>query len=375
MLLFFTKRDEWHAYIMEMALAHRAATTAKDPTLVTKGAENITLAEAIAKMIQSRVAADQKAAAHWRGPVETAAPVARLLLFTNPEKTNTERRVVRTAASSAYYVKKVDSSPNQVKKSTVECMLFLPASVGTTIGTVWCGLGSGFIQVLKMPSGVCESRMKPHKDRVTCLLAVDDMVWSSSFDATIRILDVRTRRTVAVLEDNDAIGSLLIDDDGVWSCTLSGLITKWGRETHEKMKCINVTELRGKFCSLRSMCRVANLLWVGTGTVIVVIDLETDELLRRPCTPTPPTPEYDVKHSEAMFTPALASQLTPTRGFVDEAMRSKLKPNNSMLSDLESHTRRHSAPAQGSQDAPSAESAFVSPSSPKYVWCIIVHLQ
>lgn len=370
MLLFFTKRDEWHAYIMEMALAHRAAVTTKDPALILKGAENVTLAEAIAKLIQHRIAADQKAAEHWRGPVASAAPTVRLLTYTNPDSQSPERRVVRSAVSSAYYVKKVDSSPNQVKKSTVECMLFLPAPNGATIGTVWCGLGSGFIQVLKMPSGVCESRMKPHKDRVTCLLAVGETVWSSSFDATIRILDVRTRRTVAVLEDNDAIGSLLLDGDSVWSCTLSGLITEWGRESHEKVRCINVSDLRGKFCSLRSMCRIGpNSLWVGTGTVIVVINLETGGLLARPETPTTPDLEAALTEAQEEFTAALASQLTPTRGFVDEAMRSKLKPNNSMLSDIDSHTRRHSAPLPQPDDPGqvATNDRFVTPASPKCV--------
>jgi hypothetical protein len=58
--------------------------------------------------------------------------------------------------------------------------------------------------------------MRPHKDRVTCLLAVGSRhVWSGSFDSTIKVLDVRSRRTVAVLEDGDAIGSLLLDNN-VW---------------------------------------------------------------------------------------------------------------------------------------------------------------
>jgi len=373
MLLFFTRRDEWHAYIMEMAFAHRTAATAKDASLIMKGAQNITLAEAIAKLIQTRVAANTKVAEQFRGAVETTPPVKRLLPFTNPDAASAERAVKRSAVSSAYYMRQIDSSPNQVKKSTVECMLFLPANVDSSIGSVWCGLGSGFIQVLTMPTGLCESRMKPHKDRVTCLLLVDEHVWSSSFDATIKVVDVRTRRTVAVLEDKDAIGALMLDSDAVWSCTLSGLITQWGRESHDKLQTISVSDLRGKFCSLRSMCRVGNDLWVGTGTVIIVVDVLTGKLKKRPARDPAIVADADPGAEDDAFSTEIAGLQTPARTFVDEALRTKLKPKNSMLKEIEIHSRRHSAPGGEYTETTAGAAAaaerddFISPASPRCI--------
>jgi hypothetical protein len=66
------------------------------------------------------------------------------------------------------------------------------------------------------------------------------------------------------------------------SCTLSGVITEWDRESHDKLRSISVSELRGKFSSIRTMCRVDGTLWVGTGTVIIVVDLESGTLRPRP---------------------------------------------------------------------------------------------
>ena len=148
---------------MEMALAHRAAFASKDSTLVMKGAQNITLAEAITKLMQLRGAANPKANGGWSGPLQAAPPVVRMLPFSHPT-VNPERRVVRSATSSEYFVRQVDSSPNQVTKSTVECMMFLPAPSGLTIGTVWCGLGSGFIQV--MLTSVAQRVVEPFSDYV-----------------------------------------------------------------------------------------------------------------------------------------------------------------------------------------------------------------
>ena len=130
-------------------------------------------------------------------PEVAAEAVKRMMPLSNPVKL---LRLV-SETSHPYFVKKIDSSPNQTRKSTVECILFMPsvgASDDDTFGTVWCGLGSGFIQILEMPTGVVECRMKAHKDRVTCLLSIGDHVWSGSFDACILVIDTRTRRSVAV---------------------------------------------------------------------------------------------------------------------------------------------------------------------------------
>lgn len=50
-LLFFSERDAWHSYLMEMAMGHKVALATKDPSAITRAAENIELAEAISKVL------------------------------------------------------------------------------------------------------------------------------------------------------------------------------------------------------------------------------------------------------------------------------------------------------------------------------------
>ena len=72
------------------------------------------------------------------------------------------------------------------------------------------GLGSGELQVLEMPSGRCESRMELHTERITELLCIGSHIWTSSFDATICVIDAPSRRTVTVIEALDDAVTCLV---------------------------------------------------------------------------------------------------------------------------------------------------------------------
>ena len=71
------------------------------------------------------------------------------------------------------------------------------------------------------------------------------------------------------------------DGNTVWVTTLGGNLTQWNTKTHECIHRIDVAALRGKSSSIRTCTRIQNLLWCGTGTVIIILDLETGKIKRR----------------------------------------------------------------------------------------------
>eukprot|EP00040_Diaphanoeca_grandis_P017546 m.91657 g.91657 ORF g.91657 m.91657 type:complete len:1346 (-) comp26490_c0_seq2:90-4127(-) len=270
LLLFFNERDAWHGYMMEMAMAHKAAMHTKDLSLISHAVENIVLAEAVLMITKETRSLD---------PNVADETVKRMLPYANPVK---YMRLV-SESSHKLFVKRIDSSPNQIRKATVECILFMPSTDHSRAsgGTIWCGLGSGFIQILELPTGVCECRMKPHTNRVTCMLSIGDHVWSGSFDASILVIDTRTRRVIAVLEGiDDAVGNMFRDGDSVWVTTLGGKLSQYNCKTHERIKSIDVSSLRGKQSQIRTCVRIGDSLWCGTGSVIVIVDLKTEKLKR-----------------------------------------------------------------------------------------------
>lgn len=52
-------------------------------------------------------------------------------------------------------------SPKELRKTTVECLVIVPAS-GKEGTQLWCGLGSGSVQVVDVGSKKCESRYDFH---------------------------------------------------------------------------------------------------------------------------------------------------------------------------------------------------------------------
>lgn len=217
-LLFFSERDPWYSYLLEMAMGHKLALTTKDPSMITKAAHNVELAEAILKMC-SRAGSSS-------GRLKDFDPIAqmkKMLPFSNPE---TQPKKIPQSAL-AFFVRQIDITPMEHSKSTVESL------VSNAKDTIWCGLGDGFIQIIEnLQLG---PRIKMHKQRITSMLCTGDSVWTASFDGTMQVIDATSRRSMTSLTSSDVVSTLINGDDGtLWCATLSGDITQWDCKTYQQ---------------------------------------------------------------------------------------------------------------------------------------------
>lgn len=284
-LLFWSERDAWFGYLSEMREAYRVASEPNAPlNTVYQAAKNIDLAEVVHRITMQRqlgIAPSGKGlspSTYRRRLTRPSSQVFRMLPLSNPQNAGLKPLSDEVSFS---VVTRVELQNESSQTATVECMLFVQESGSDGGGTVWCGLGSGEVQVLEVPSCRFDTRMVLHAGRVTALLCVGDHVWTGSFDASICVVDARSRRSVTVLNDlDDAVSCLwsVVSSTGehsVWSGTLSGTLDEWDPRSHRRLRTVTLPLLHNRLQSVTSVAQLEGSLWVGTGTNIVVLDSET----------------------------------------------------------------------------------------------------
>ncbi|XP_020622107.1 DENN domain-containing protein 3-like [Orbicella faveolata] len=147
--------------------------------------------------------------------------------------------------------KRVSPSPQDMEKTTVEALLYVPGSKESG-PKVWCAMGSGFVVVTDATEWEYETHMRHAKDRVSCLLAVGkNQVWAGSLDTTIYVINTQTGKAdQQLLGHRDSISHMTktVDSQGnttVWSASSDGQIVGWDPVTLTTKK-----EVRRAHCSV-----------------------------------------------------------------------------------------------------------------------------
>ena len=367
-LLFFVERDSWFEYLNELVEAYRGRSATqrdgmewsliKASNPVSQAANNIELAEAIYKVTMQHGVGLQRGKKQKKkanpaqssngdgsnngggsggggsggsggsSPLSTRKKLFRsassssgVLQFSNPGSRRSSivnGSPVKVDQLQVGSFRRIDvTAGSNGQKATVECLVHLPAPAGSpdgvANGSLWCGLGSGEVQVLEMPSGRCDFQEQLHVSRVTGMLLVGgDHMWVCSFDATISVIDVQSRRTTAVLGKlDDAISCLHLAEHGpphrVWSGTLCGTLTEWDAHAYTACRVVSLPELNRRVLSCISLAETAGMLWCATGSSIVVIDMASGEVKKR--TRAPPPPSGSGLPSVSLHTRAIQSAL------------------------------------------------------------------
>ena len=279
-LVFFNDRDAWHSYIMEMVMGHQVALGTGDPKMILKAARHIELAETVSKVSSYASCSPKKPVKRsLRRKSSTAdlPQVKRMLPFSNPATpqkgigTPTRRRTSERAI-----VKRVDITPGKSQKVTVEFLVHVPMT-----NSLWCGLGSGEIQILSASTYELESRIKSEHGRVTSMLLADNTVWVAFFSCQIQVLDASSRHSVALMPTSDIVTSFWCDAEAnsVWCTTLNGDVVQWDIATHAQMSIIPLGELLEERIKLMSVVRLDSRLWCGCNNIFVVYDLKKRALV------------------------------------------------------------------------------------------------
>lgn len=186
------------------------------------------------------------------------------------------------------FVGKVDLSPKPkkaskyVNKDTVEIAIATEIKNDTQI---WCGLSSGSFQIVDLAKLDLKGKRVPaHEQLVTCMICIGKQLWSGSFDRTIRVTDLKSKKLIGCLTGHtDAVTCLLSVGNCVWSAGLDGQIIKWHHESRERQgSSTKLIDPKTKtVLPIYSLKIIDSNIWCGTGESIAILDFDTLKVVLR----------------------------------------------------------------------------------------------
>eukprot|EP00039_Didymoeca_costata_P033040 m.40424 g.40424 ORF g.40424 m.40424 type:complete len:1234 (+) comp9663_c0_seq2:283-3984(+) len=194
------------------------------------------------------------------------------------------------------FVGRVILRPNEHISPSIECLAATTSKAKDIEKTwLWCGLSSGEVQLVDFESRESKKRFQLHKQVVTCILPFAQVIWTCSFDSTIKVTDIKSKKVVLTLtEHTDAITSCIRSGDDVWSASLNGELIKWNCSDPRKPEKLNTFLLRSpisqRIFPLYSIAVDKDYLWIGTSTSIIQFFPATAEILSRL-----PAPEHEYR--------------------------------------------------------------------------------
>eukprot|EP00045_Choanoeca_perplexa_P016198 m.214798 g.214798 ORF g.214798 m.214798 type:complete len:1037 (+) comp17196_c0_seq50:1117-4227(+) len=265
--------ETWYYYIKELKEGNMFAVSTGDTSAVLQAAQNIALAETVAAVsvspgptspLKRRFSRNSSMGSDF---IAESKATQQLLRFSSDKSKGMEK----TAPVRSNYVKQIDASPDQRKKTTTECMVHFPGPPAQ----VWCGMGDGQVKIYRMPSLQFLQSLPLHPKRITDMCRVDQTIWTCSFDRKIKVVDGKSFRTLEEARFDDIIAQLRQTRDGyIWATQLGGLLYKFKKGS---LTPIQTVELYG-FPTRISSCAVATVrdsLWVACGSCLVVLDTNT----------------------------------------------------------------------------------------------------
>eukprot|EP00042_Codosiga_hollandica_P043140 m.405008 g.405008 ORF g.405008 m.405008 type:complete len:1345 (-) comp56485_c0_seq3:624-4658(-) len=277
MLMFFSERDEWFHYLKELQNAHSAAANFGGSAAVAQAVRNILLVETIARLTLARgvpaSSADSTTDPSSQTSISSKA-IKRLLTFNNE---------ATPKAKPTHLLMQIDVSPDDVNKLTVESLTFVPSREG---GFIWCGLGTGAIQIVSMPAGKLESRLRIHSQRIMALKYSKGHVWSASLSRNIVVINAKTHQGIHAFNQLSSFVSAFEVEDGdrgesIWCALLDGSILRISCQTYQLLSTFMLPIIPAK-AFLLAILIVNDTIWCGLDACILIIDKTSGVPLQRP---------------------------------------------------------------------------------------------
>ncbi|XP_078372153.1 DENN domain-containing protein 3-like [Oculina patagonica] len=264
-------KDSWRNCLLEIKAGYEIADAWKDPQIIKQAAQNVIMADALRQSDY---------------PEQTAMHV---LYFS----TLTDFKEQLSDHTRKTLLKRVSTSPQDMEKTTVEALLYVPGSKDSG-PKVWCAMGSGDVVVIDATEWEYETHMRHAKDRVSCLLAVGkNQVWAASLDTTIYVINTLTGKAYQqLLGHHDSISHITKtnDVDGqttVWSASLNGQIVGWDPVTLTSKKELQVQLNPKDRKTLLWFAAVGDTFWCATRFSVYVINHKRVNKPAKVLTPSP----------------------------------------------------------------------------------------
>lgn len=263
------EKDFWLKCLLELQAGYKMADALKDPAIIECAAQNVMMADALR---------------HSGYSEQTVT----LVLYLNTQSESNSQLSNHTRKA---LFRRVDPLPQDMEKTTVEALLFLP-ELKDGKPKVWCAMGSSVIVVIDADAWEYETHMKHAKERVNCLLAVgQDQVWAGSQDNTIYIINTQTGKADQQLSGHRDILSHMIETQDrqghttVWSASSNGQIVGWDPVTLTAKKELQVEVGRRDEKTLYWFCAIGKTFWCATRFSVYVINYVEDKSDTKVLTP------------------------------------------------------------------------------------------
>eukprot|EP00053_Salpingoeca_punica_P016111 m.150547 g.150547 ORF g.150547 m.150547 type:complete len:1063 (+) comp16880_c0_seq14:201-3389(+) len=246
--------------------------------------------------------------------------------------------------------KRIDCSLKEVLKPTVECVALVRTEKNRD--ELWCGMGSGVIQVFDAETGKHDTTIQAHKQIITAFLLKPPLLWTASFDRTIKVIDCRNRKVIETLKGHrDAITCLTeAPPDVLYSTGLDGEIIVWNMQS--KKRTSDEFVLRSPSSKrplpIYSFKCIGDRLWAGVANSIVVLNRRTLEMEQRL-----PSVNIQLQHQQQ-----LQQQQQQNNQGQRQSSVSPFSPAPSATASPAHHTLRRQT------SSPSSSSGFGSATSP-----------
>lgn len=263
------EKDFWRSCLLEMKAGYNISDVYKDKEIVKQAAQNVIMADSLRQS-------------------DYPDQVAMQVLYFSTQGYHIDKL---TAATEKALYKRVSPSPQDIEKPTVEALLYVRGSKGRE-PKVWCAMGSGVVVVIDTKEWEHETHMKHAKDRVSCLLAVEEnQVWAGSLDTTIYVINTQTGKAdQQLLGHHDLLSHMIKTEDSqgqttVWSASLDGQIVGWDPVTLTAKKELHVKLDQRNGKTLYSIAAVGDTFWCATRFNIFVINYKRDDNETKMLTP------------------------------------------------------------------------------------------
>ncbi|XP_068694496.1 DENN domain-containing protein 3-like [Montipora foliosa] len=269
------ENEFWRKCLLEIKAGYMMASGFKDPAIIGHAAKNVLMADTLKQCDY---------------PEENVS----LVFYFSTQRHVKHQLSVETRKT---LFKRVSPSPQDMEKTTVEALLYLPGSKKRR-EKVWCAMGSsGVIVVIDGVAWEYEKHMIYAKERVSCLLAVGtNQVWAGSMDNTIYVINTHTGEADQQLSGHrDSLSHMIQTQDKqgyntVWSASSNGQIVGWDPMTLTAKKEIQVKVGRKDEKTLYWFCAVGETFWCATRFSIYVVNYVTDHEGSKVLTPMQDTP-------------------------------------------------------------------------------------
>ena len=192
------------------------------------------------------------------------APQVQKLLALSAEK---HPQLWSFQARSAF-VQRVDASPDQVRKSSCNCLLHRK----DVLDGLWCGMSDGCLRIYRIPALDLVSSLPLHQGAITTACNVQKTVWTAGRDGRLMVVDASSFYTVDELPlEGQVVMQLALRGASVYGVTGRCMLLRWDAHTRQLQQKVDLATHLARTCILTDLAMLDTAVWIACGSSLAVL--------------------------------------------------------------------------------------------------------